>query len=168
MSTVGSYDRTKQLSELLIPYDAGSGIVSAATQLENLKVNMKMSAVRTKYTVATDTTAFTATGAQISGGDIQTVLNLTGTLGAGAAITLPTVAALVAAISGPRVGQSWFLRIMNQSSANFAWTVTTNTGWTLAGTMTIAQNTYRDFVVTLTSLTAATLQSLGTGTQSAL
>jgi len=30
--------------------------------------------------------------------------------------------------------------------------------------MTIAQNTWRDFYVTLTSTSAATLQSIGTGT----
>jgi hypothetical protein len=44
--------------------------------------------------------------------------------------------------------------------------VTTNTGWTLSGTMTIAANTWREFVVTLNTLTTATLQSVATGTYS--
>ena len=66
----------------------------------------------------------------------------------------------------PKIGSTYRLRVINRSSGNFAWTMTTNTGWTLTGTMTIAQNTWRDFVVTLTSLTAATLQAVGVGTDS--
>ena len=43
-------------------------------------------------------------------------------------------------------------------------TLTTNTGWTLNGTMTIAVGAWREFIVKLTSLTAATLQNVGGGT----
>jgi hypothetical protein len=57
------------------------------------------------------------------------------------------------------------LRIINENTTQTI-TVTTNTGWTLTGTMTIATNTFRDFVVNLTSLSAATLTSVGTGTYS--
>lgn len=91
-------------------------------------------------------------------------LALTGTLAAGRACTLPLVADLALTLDGIIVGTSYRLRICNQSSANFAWTVTTNTGWTVTGTATIAQNTWREFVVTFTSLTAATLQNVATGT----
>jgi len=52
---------------------------------------------------------------------------------------------------------------VNHSSANFAWTVTTNTGWTLNGTMTVNQSTFRDFIMTITALGAtptATLQNI--------
>lgn len=118
-----------------------------------------------KYGTAANTTSFTATGAQVSGA-ANVVLDLTGTLGGGAAITLPLVTDLVAALPNAAAGMSYLLRVINDSSANFAWTVTTNTGWTLAGTMTVAQATFRDFVVTLTSLTTATLQQVGTGTTS--
>ena len=38
------------------------------------------------------------------------------------------------------------------------------TGWTLTGTMTIANNTWREFVVTLNTLTTATLQNVAVGT----
>lgn len=119
------------------------------------------------YNAASNTTAFTASGAQISGA-AQCFFNLTGTLGAGAALTLPTVANLIAALpsavqSSP-VGITWQLRILNTSSGAFAWTVTTNTGWTLNGSMVVAQNTFVDFVLTITSATTATLQRVGTGT----
>jgi hypothetical protein len=120
-----------------------------------------------KFGSAANTTGFTATGAQIGGAE-EVYLDLTGALGAGANIQLPTVAALVAAIPNAQVGTAYYLRIMNHSSGAFAWTVTTNTGWTLNGTMTIAQNFYREFMVTFTAIGAATLQSLGTTAQSAL
>lgn len=120
------------------------------------------------YNTAANTTAFTLTGAQIAGGTATVDLTLTGTLGSGQALTLPTVAATLAALQTVAVGTSIRLRIINLSSGAFAWTVTTNAGsgtWTLTGTMTIAQNTAREFVLTVTSVTAgsltATLQSLG-------
>jgi len=98
---------------------------------------------------------------------------MTGTLGAGAALTLDTVAIVVAAMqqiygSGVNVaGMSWMLRIINSSSANFAWTLTTATGWgTLGGTQSVAQNTTRLFVVTITTTTSGTIQSVGIGATS--
>src|SRR5882672_969657 len=120
------------------------------------------------YNPATNTTGFTAAPSQIMGAE-QTVLNLTGTLGAGAALTLPTVASILAALTPQQavVGSSVSLRIVNSSSAAFAWTVTTNTGWTLAGTsQAIAQNVWQDYIVTITTIGAtptATLQAVGRG-----
>lgn len=49
MSTVGSYDRSKQLSELGTPYDAGSGVVTPATQRQNALRNLADS---TTFTLA--------------------------------------------------------------------------------------------------------------------
>jgi hypothetical protein len=124
----------------------------------------------TSYNAATNTTGFTATQQQIMAAE-QTYLNLTGTLGAGAALTLPTVAAMIATLTPTQaqVGSTIVLRVINSSGGAFAWTVTTNTGWTLSGTQTIAQNTWRDFIVQLTNVgttPTATVQSVGTGTQS--
>jgi hypothetical protein len=116
------------------------------------------------YSAATNTTGFTATGVQIAEAS-TTVLDLTGTLGAGAALTLPTAAALVATLTPSQavVGSSIILRVVNHSGAAFAWTVTTNTGWTLTGTMTVAQSTFRDFILQITAVGAtptATLQNI--------
>lgn len=119
------------------------------------------------------TTAFktnTATGdatlaaANISGGAANVDLALTGTLSGGANATLPLVTDVVATTPNLTVGNAYRLRICNQSAGAFTWTVVTNTGWTVTGTMTIAQNTWREFVVTFTSLTAATLQNVAVGT----
>lgn len=84
---------------------------------------------------------------------------------AGRNLQLPLVSALVAALHAPTVGTSYRLRICNFQGGNFALTLVTNTGWTLTGTtFTIAQNTWREFVVTLTSLTTATIQPVAVGT----
>lgn len=120
------------------------------------------------YAAAANTTNFTATGAQISGGSVSALLDLTGTLGSSQALTLPTVAALVAAMTvaglNPQAGLTYELEICYRNGTN-TWTVTTNTGWTLTNTMTITgAGVTRRFIVSLQSLTAATLTSIGTVT----
>jgi hypothetical protein len=40
MSLYNTYDRTQQFAELLVPYDVGSGEVSAATQQANARKNL--------------------------------------------------------------------------------------------------------------------------------
>jgi len=94
------------------------------------------------------------------------VVNMTGTLAGAATLTLPTVAALVAFIPEWVVGMSMRMRLINSGGGAFAWTLTTATGWTLNGTMSVAQNTWRDFLITFQSATTATIQQVGTGTNS--
>lgn len=109
--------------------------------------------------------AVTLTGAQCTGGSEEVWVNCTGTQAGAFAIDLPTVAALVAAMQSaglnPVAGGSFLLNIMNTCGAVETGTVTTATGWTLTGTMTATQNTYRKLLVTMTSLTAFAAQSLG-------
>jgi hypothetical protein len=116
------------------------------------------------YNTNTATSGTTLTGANLVGGQVEVTLAMTGTLGGDSNGQLPTVANLVAALPNAVAGQEYRLRIINESSANHVWTITTNTGWTLNGTMTIAQNTWRDFYLSLTTTSAAVLQSVGTGT----
>lgn len=98
----------------------------------------------------------------------EMVINMTGTLGAGAALTLPSAPNFVPHLPrGFVLGATYKLRVINSGAGAFAWTVTTNSGWTLNGTMTVAQGTFRDFVVTLGGTLAAptaTLQTTGVGT----
>ena len=101
------------------------------------------------------------TGAQIAGGLILRDCN-----GAGRADTVPTAADLLAAIPSAQVGQSIRFTIRNTSGGATSITVSTATGVTLSGTMTIAQNNSKDFLAVFTNVTAAseayTLYSLGT------
>jgi hypothetical protein len=69
--------------------------------------------------------------------------------GAGFADTLPTVNALIAAAPHLSVGDSF--TFLSQNNSGFTQTVTTNTGWTLTGTMTVATVSTREFLVTITS-----------------
>jgi len=64
------------------------------------------------------------------------------------------------------VGHSWLLRVISETSGQTITVAQSSaTDWTLSGTMTVAGTpTFRDFVCTLTSTTAATIQSVGTGT----
>jgi hypothetical protein len=121
------------------------------------------------YNTNTAVTATTLTAAEMTGGFVGVTLNLTGTLTAAANATTDTAANIVAAIPQAQryVGFTYKLRVINSSSGAFAWTVVGGTGVTVTGTATVAQNTWREFVVTLgASLTAVTLQNVGTGTYS--
>lgn len=114
-------------------------------------------------TPATDATAaaITMTAAQILGGLILRDPN-----GASRADLFPTAAALVAAIEGVAVGASFRFLIRNTADAAETITATTNTGLTLSGTMTIAQNNTKEFLARVTNATAGseavTIYSLGT------
>jgi hypothetical protein len=113
-----------------------------------------------KTTVSTITTAGVAalTAAQVLGG-----LILRDCAGAGRADTPPTAAQLMAVLgTGVPVGTSFRFTIRNTSDGAETITISAATGVTLSGTMTIAQNNSKDFLVVVTSATAYTLYSLGT------
>ena len=122
------------------------------------------------YITKTDTATATLTAANMTAAHDQVFVLMTGAT-AGSTITLDTVANLVAALQnqwGPGVsipGTSFVIRIINHGGGN-TWTLTTATGWTLTGTMTVANNTWRDFVVAIDTATAARFQSVGIGTES--
>ena len=121
-----------------------------------------------QYSTNSATSGATATVTSVASAN-ENVLNMTGTLTGGAALTLPTAALVLAGLPGGGfVGQTFKLRVINSSSGAYTWTVTTAAGWTLTGTMTVAQNTWRDFIATVTNVgtPAITLQQVGTGTNS--
>ena len=92
------------------------------------------------------------------------------------ALTLPSAAAVYAQLILLLTQQScatpgnlaasvvYKLRIINTNAGTL--TLTAGTGNTLTGTATLATQTWRDFVVTVTSPTTITYQSVGTGTNS--
>lgn len=116
-----------------------------------------------------DATAASKTlSGQEMAGAAQVYLGFTGAPGAGVAATLPTVANLIAALppvlQANPIGVTWQLRVLNGTGQTI--TMTTNTGWTLNGTMTVATLTFVDFVVTIAGTIAApvaTLQRVGSG-----
>lgn len=102
--------------------------------------------------------AATLTPAQLLAGIISTVpvaaINL----------QLPTAASLEAALSSAGTvlgnGQSFDFSIINTSAGAFASTLTTNTGWTLLGSMAVGQNISGSFRARKTAAGAWTLYRL--------
>ena len=80
---------------------------------------------------------------------------LDGTPTAGATYTLPTAELLVAALTGARVGDSFAFVVNNKSAGANTITVAGGAGGTGDGTLTVAQNVIRAFLVIITNVTAA-------------
>lgn len=120
-------------------------------------------AAANQYTADTHTAGFTATGAEMASAR-ENILDLTGALAGAANVQSDTAANIIAAIPNAAVGTSVGLRIVNNSSGAFAWTLTAGTGVTLTGTMSVAQHTFRDFLITVTGAAAVTIQNIGSGT----
>lgn len=117
----------------------------------------KLAVVTTIATVG----AVTYTSSEVMGG-----LILRDPAGAARADLIATAANLRSILSGPIVGSSFEFTIRNTADAAETITLTTNTGITLSGTMTIAQNNTKRFLVVFTNVgagtEAATVYSLGT------
>lgn len=84
--------------------------------------------------------------------------------GSARADLFPTAAAIIAALKNPVRGSSFYIHIRNTADGNETITMTTNTGLTLSGTMTIAQNNGKTFLAVVTSSTTVSIYSLGTYT----
>lgn len=77
--------------------------------------------------------------------------------------TFPTAATLFAAIPNAYVGMTTTFRVINTGAGTLTLTADGGATVTLAGTATIAQNITRDYTITFTTSTAATVQSVGSG-----
>jgi hypothetical protein len=119
----------------------------------------------TQFTALSGGTPLTLTGANMAGAN-SVIINLTNTLGGAGTLNSATAAQIIAAWPNAQIGESYLMRVINSSAGAFAWTLTTATGVTLTGTMSIAQNTWRDFQVTMTGAATVTIQQIGTGTTS--
>lgn len=88
--------------------------------------------------------------------------------GAARADLFPTAAAIVAAINGCQQYTAFRTTVRNTADAAETITVTTNTGLTLSGTLTIAQNAQKEFLFVVTSVTpnaeAVTVYNFGAQT----
>lgn len=117
--------------------------------------------VQALVATADNGTTQTLTTAMVTGG-LQTFHASSG--GTTPSLTLPLGTDMDTALPDMRVGQSYLLRVINSNSGTA--TIVTNTGWTLTGTLTLATNTWREFVITKTGTGTYTGASVGTGTNS--
>lgn len=109
-------------------------------------------------TAALSVAAFTA-GA-ITGADFVVLQNTGATPGAQ---TVRTAAQMLADIPGGYVGLTVMFRIVNTGAGTLTITADGGATVTLTGTMTIAQNVFRDYALTFNTATTATIQSVGSG-----
>lgn len=112
-----------------------------------------------QFTTAALSAGTLAAGA-ITGAAFTVLTNTGATPGAQ---TVRTAAQMLADFVGTSVGSSYMLRIVNTGAGTFTLTGGGGTGVTVTGTATIAQNIFRDYVVTFNSATTATIQSVGSG-----
>ena len=105
--------------------------------------------VVSKRTQTAVTNTATITAAQLITGVLD------GTPTAGATYTLPTAALLVAGIYNVQVGSSFFFAVNNKAGDAYTITVAAGTGGTGDGTLTVAQNVIRLFLVIITNVTSS-------------
>jgi hypothetical protein len=117
--------------------------------------------VFSKIATADDGTTQTLTGAMVTGGNLTYHVT---TGGSTPSLTLPLATAMNTTLPGMPVNGSYTLRIVNSNSGTA--TVVTNTGWTTSGTLTLATNTWREFVIVKSGALTYTITSVGTGTNS--
>lgn len=77
--------------------------------------------------------------------------------------TVRTAAQLLVDFSQARVGMSYMLRIVNTGAGTLTLTADGGGTVTITGTATVAQNVFRDYIVTFNTATTATIQSVGSG-----
>ena len=119
-----------------------AGIIT--TNKDMVIVDDELASKRTQ-TAVTDTATITA--AQVLTGILD------GTPTAAATYTLPTAALLVAGIANCKVGSSFLLIVNNKSAGAFTITVAAGSGGTGDGTLTVAQNVIRAFLILITNVT---------------
>lgn len=110
------------------------------------------------------TTAALSVGTLAAGtitGAYHTVLTNTGATPG--AQTVRTAAQMLADIPGAQVGFGYMLRIVNTGAGTLTLTADAGPTVTITGTATVAQNVFRDYVVTFPTATTATIQSVGSG-----
>jgi hypothetical protein len=125
--------------------------IAAAVTSQNARANAS-------FSTGTTTTTFAA--GQLSGSKFVVYTNTQGTPGS---IATRTATEMFGDDATAVAGNSYVLRIVNGQGSGTL-TVTAGDGVTLTGTMTIAANTYRDFIVTYTTATALVIQNIGIGT----
>jgi hypothetical protein len=111
-----------------------------------------------KFTTASITAATFSAG-QITGGGYTVFTNTNASPGT---CTTRTATLMFGDITGAFSGMAYTLRLVQTGAGTM--TLGAGTGVTLTGTMTVPQNTTRDFVVTFNSTTTCTIQAIGTGT----
>lgn len=143
------------VAKFLVTYTAAATIT-----MVGLGCSMITKLPAAQFNTGTTTTTFTA--GQLTGADYVVYTNTGATPGS---IATRTATQMIADIPNAYIGQTWVLTIVNGQGTGTL-TVTAGTDVTLTGTATVAVNTWRSFICTITSVSAhtITIQNYADGT----
>lgn len=138
---VAGFSTYQHFSELADPLDTQEGVLSPQTRRQRAQANLGLQVPSTIGGAARMTMPVPATAADTAVLTAAQILNgvIRGTPTAAAAYTLPLASALDTAV-GPTfpVGDAFEFSVINlAATATFDITMTTNTGWTLAGPVVV-------------------------------
>ena len=131
-----------------------------AGTIEAFGVNPKKVSITSDST----TSAHTLAASVFSTGDVTTVVNMTGSIASGTALTLPTVANFLTALPWTSLNSGIVLRLCNSSAGAGGWTLTANGSFTTSGVSLVAQNTWKEWAIAVVNGTSVTATYMGTGT----
>lgn len=159
MSIIGSFDRTRHLAELNENLQTPSGNLTPAQRKALVAANLGLTSafIFTQVTPATVPATATMTAAQLLTGLIiaSTAAATSATLPLGADLEIALRAQKATALA---VGDSFDFGVV-VTGAN-AFTILTNTGWTLVGNMVVATAVSATFRVYRTAAGLFTIQKL--------
>ena len=119
--------------------------------------------IRDAYTFnSVHTVISTAANVTYTAAQINTTWIDRNTNGLSRSDTMPTSAQLYTQFGSPEANATFRFWIKNTAGAAETITILAGTGMTLVGTMTVAQNNLKEFLLTFNSPTTTTLYSLGT------
>lgn len=149
---------------VVVPPNSAATYLLTLTSLTTVTFSHIETVLVDGVTPAQFSTAALATGTLAAGaitGAAFVVLTNTGATPG--AQTVRTAAQMLADFPAARAGMSYMLRIVNTGAGTLTLTADGGATVTLTGTATVAQNTFRDYVVTFNTATTATIQSVGSG-----
>lgn len=150
---------------LMVPANSTSRYLAVWTGASTLTITSQLVSFNTDIPAAKFTTFNRTTGSLAAGEATGAAfVALRSTNATPGAQLVRSAAAMLADIPNGAVGVSWILRIINTGAGTLTLTADGGATVTLTGTMTVPTNTTRDFVVTITSPTTATIQTIGVGT----
>lgn len=159
MSIINSFDKNQNLAELTTPLFAGGNPVPVTPAQRQLAARTNLGLSSASLDLAVQPVVGQPTPAAVNASATMTTANLlagviTSTTAAAVAATLPLVAtwdpAALAAYPGLANGDGFDIYVVNTGASN-AFTMTTNTGWTLVGNMAVALSTSGHFRAVRTS-----------------
>jgi hypothetical protein len=165
VATIAAGSGVTLTGNVVVPPGATAGFVVTMTSATAVSMVSLQGAAAASLPAAKFTTAAKSVGT-FAAGDITgaAFVVLTNTGATPGTQTVRTAAQMLADIPGAASGFSSMFKIINTGAGTLTIGADAGPTVTLTGTMTVAQNVWRDYVLTFPTATTATIQSVGAGT----